>query len=189
MKKNPNPQGKGLVPVLANVEGTRPVMIVPPKSIHQISSELFTSLFVLESKFSFKPVVGQNYYLYRKGDHYWLSLIGPEEWGTLQLQDYVGECVLQPDLTWTLELGNAATSDPALLKEIETKHRQFEQQLEQAETVAEVLPVFEESLPFYQRVFASALAYSLNLSMYKSGIDQLSYQEAVALLADQSEVS
>ena len=58
--KNPNPQGKGLVPVLDSITASRTTVSVPPKHIEQISSELFTSLFVLHSQFQFKPVVGKS---------------------------------------------------------------------------------------------------------------------------------
>ena len=181
--KRPNPQGKGLVPVLDSLVQSRASIPVPPKHIEQITSELFTSLFVLHSRFLFKPVVGKAYYLYRRTDNsFQLSLIAPQEWGGSAFGQYIGECVLQRDITWTLSLGDEAAQDEALLSLIEDRRRQLEEALRAADSVDEVLPVYVASLPFYQRVFASALANSLKLSMHKSGIQGLSYAQAKGLL-------
>ncbi|KPJ95280.1 MAG: hypothetical protein AMJ53_03100 [Gammaproteobacteria bacterium SG8_11] len=179
--KNPNPQGKGLVPVLDSLAASRPAINVPPKFIEQISSELFTSLFVLESQFHFKPVVGKPYWLYRQGQVFKLSLISPTEWRG-GFGQFVGECQLQSDITWTLILDEQAASDSELMQLIANKRRELDTQLRAADTLEEVLPVFRASLPFYQRVFASALAHSLGVSMQKSGIKQLSYRQAQKLL-------
>ena len=63
MNKQANPQGKGLVPILESLEESRALISVAPKHISQISSELFTSLFVLHSHFQVKPVVGKSHWL------------------------------------------------------------------------------------------------------------------------------
>ncbi|MGD8570243.1 MAG: DUF2452 domain-containing protein [Gammaproteobacteria bacterium] len=182
MTKRPNPQGKGLVPVLDSLAESRAAIAVPPKQIDQISSELFTSLFVLHSKFQFKPVVGKSYWLYRRDNIFHLSLIAPHEWGGSSFGQYVGECVLQQDITWTLKLDTAAAQDNELMGVIEQRRREFERALDSADSVDSLLPVYLESLPFYQRVFASALAGSLSVSMQKSGIQGLSYAQARGLL-------
>ncbi len=184
MNNTPNPQGKGLVPVLENLEKSRPLLSIPAKSIHQISSELFTSLFVLESRFAFKPVMGQCYYLYHKRKQYRLSLIAPEEWVNGELGGYIGKCLLHEDMTWTLELSEEATNNPEFQNDIVNRQLEFEQMLENADTVTSILPIFNEKLPYYQRIFASALAYSLNISIHKSGFEELSYHEARALLPE-----
>ena len=181
--KRPNPQGKGLVPVLDSLAESRARIPVPPKHIDQISSELFTSLFVLHSKFLFKPVVGKSYFLYRRsGDSFHLSMIAPQEWSGSSFGQFVGECILQQDITWTVNLDNEVAQDKALLQLIETRRRQFEEAMHEANSIDDVLPVYLESLPFYQRVFASALANSLKQSMQKSGIQGLSYSQAKGLL-------
>ncbi len=175
--KYPNPQGKGLVPVLDSLASSRPTNAVPPKHIEQVSSELFTSLFVLSSQFQFKPVVGQSYWLYRKGQSFKLSLISPEEWRG-GFGQYVGHCQLQSDITWTLALDAEAAKDKELMQFIAAKRAEFDAKLQAVETLEQILPVFDASLPFYQRVFASALAHSLGVSMHKSAIRHLSYQQA-----------
>jgi hypothetical protein len=182
MSRNPNPQGKGLAPVLDSLTASRTQLSVPPKRVDQISSELFTSLFVLHSKFNFKPVPGKRYCLYHKANGFRLSLIAPAEWGDGRFGQYIGECVLQPDLTWTLHFDARAAQDQRLLALIESQRSAFEQRLAAAETLDSALPAFDASLPFYRRVFAAALAHSLALSMRKSGIQDLSYRQAQALL-------
>ena len=183
--KIPNPQGKGLVPVLDSIAASRPPASVPPKHIEQISSELFTSLFVLSSRFQFKPVVGQSYWLYRKGQDFKLSLISPEEWRG-GFGQFVGQCQLQRDITWTLALDGEAAKDVELMQLITVKRAEFEAKLQAVETLEQILPVFDATLLFYQRVFASALAHSLGISMHKSAIKNLSYQQAKKQLGHDS---
>ena len=184
MQKNPNPQGKGLVPVLDILSDSRALVSVAPKNIDQISSELFTSLFILHSHFQFKPVIGKSYWLYRRTDKFHLSLISPEEWGGNSFGLFVGECVLQQDVTWTLMLDTVAANDSELMLLIESKRDEFEQALSSAESVDNVLPFYLEGLPFYQRVFASAVANSLKVSMIKSGIEGLNYNQAQKYLTE-----
>lgn len=174
----PNPQGKGLVPVLESLAESRSLVSVVPKQIEQISSELFTSLFILHSKFQFKPVVGKHYWLYQRDHNFKLSLISPQEWGSSAFGLFVGESVLQKDITWTLTLDSDAANNQALMKYIESKRREFEEALVSADSVESVLPFYLNGLPFYQRVFASALANSLKQSMVLSGIQGLNYTQA-----------
>jgi hypothetical protein len=182
MNKHANPQGKGLTPVLDSLTASRACVAVPPKHIDQISSELFTSLFVLHSRFQFKPVVGKCYWLYRRGGSFYLSMIAPQEWGSDSFGQFVGECELQSDITWTIQLGSDAAADMELLELIDSKRREFEQALRDADSIDQVLPVYLAALPFYQRVYASALANSMKVSMQKSGIQGLSYSQANMLL-------
>lgn len=185
INRQPNPQGKGLVPVLDSLAESRACITVPAKRIEQISSELFTSLFVLHSKFQFKPVVGKAYYLYRRHNTFHLSLISPQEWGETGFGQYVGECILQQDITWSLTLDADAALDVELMQLIEHRRKQFEAALHTANSVDDILPFYLESLPFYQRVFAAALANSIKISMYKSGIQGISYQQAKGLQVDE----
>ncbi len=178
--KTPNPQGKGLVPVLAALTEAGGLSQVPvlPKSISQIANELFTSMFVLESRFSFKPVPQRSYWLYRdpldSQGRFSLSLLSPEQWSTTVYGQVIGHCVLQADLTWTLELSDEAAADNEMMAYIAERRRRFGQELAEAEQVDDLLPVFQHNLPFYQRVFASALAGSLSRSMQQAGIAGLS---------------
>lgn len=184
MKQSPNPQGKGQVPVLAALMETRVSLpAVPPKHVEQISLELFTSLFVLESDFKFKPVPNRVYWLYQKQDRFWLSPIAPHEWHRAVYDRYIGVCELQPDMTWTLMLSDEAARDRAFLAYIDERRRAFDDELREAHTLDEMLPRYNDRLPFYQRAYAFALAHSLGASMGKSGIRELSYGEALTLPA------
>lgn len=179
---NPNPQGKGLVPILSDVASSRAKINIPPKKIDQIAGELFTSMFVLESEFAFKPVMGKEYYLYRKNKRFRLSLISPDQWAGELFGWFIGRCVLEKDITWTLEMDERAAEDQELTRFIQKKKKAFEKSLETAGQLGDTLPVYCASLPYYQRLFASALASSLGISMQLSGIKDLTYSEAKGLL-------
>lgn len=188
MPENPNPQGKGLRPVLAMLEESRaPALMAPPKQIEQISLELFTSLFVLESDFKFKPVPGSTYWLYQKNGRFWLSPIGPEEWHAEIYGRFIGECRLHEDMTWTLQMCEEASSDPQLMAFLEQRWEAFDQAMDESDSLDTALPRYQEKMPFYQRVYAFALAHSLRASMQKSGIDSLTYAEARQQLTHQPE--
>ena len=54
---------------------------------------------VYNAKFSFEPVVGETYYLYRNKEKMaFLSLIAPSEWN----QEYIGTTLLNSDRKWVL---------------------------------------------------------------------------------------
>lgn len=186
--KNPNPQGKGQVPILAALFERRDTLAhVPPKQIEQVSTELFTSLFVLGSEFRFKPVPGKDYFLYRKPKKFWLSVLGPHEWNEETGGQYIGRCVLQDDMTWTMEMSEDAAADPNFTAFLDRARSEFEAALSSADTVDEVLPVFEQRFGFYRRIFAYGLAHSLGRSMAGAGIAGLSYDEARKQLTHQTD--
>lgn len=183
MSDNPNPQGKGGAPVLATLNEQRAAAAeVPPKQMEQVSTELFTSLFVLESDFSFKPVPGKRYYLYRQPERFWLSMTPPTMWSEAVSGRYIGTCELQPDMTWTLELDESVAEDPEFMAYLEEQRAAFEQRLDAAETVDDVLPEHERRYAFHRRTSAFALAYSLGRSMEQTGIRGLSYEQALGQL-------
>lgn len=189
MPKNPNPQGKGLAPLMAMLDESRGAsQLATAKSLSDISVELFTSLFVLESDFRFRPVPGNVYWLYRKEARFRLSPIGPHEWNPAVYGCYVGRCELQQDLTWTLDLGTEAAVDPVLMGLIEERRERFYRELEAAPTLAQALPGYQQSMPFNQRMFAYGLAHSLRASMQRSGIAGLSYQQCSAALATPDDI-
>lgn len=180
--KDPNPQGKGLSPVLDSLTQSRPGIVVPPKQIDQISSELFTSLFVLKSECRFRPVVGKSYWLYRIDGRFKLLMLPPDQWSAGHPGRFIGECVLQEDITWTLTLDEDAAEDESLLNLIEEERWRLEQSLEEAGTVEDALPGYIASMPFYCRLLVYGLCSSLRLSMRAAGINTLTYEEAKGLL-------
>lgn len=181
-QKNPNPQGKGLVPVLAALHHASDALCIIPKTVEQISADLFTSMFVLESRFQFKPIRGHKYWLYRYGERFQLSPVFPEQWSVPTFDQVIGCCELQKDLAWTLELSPEAAQDLQLLEYIRIKRERFEQSLQASASMQSGLPVYVATLPFYQRVFAAALASSLRQSMQLTGIAQLTYEQALQRL-------
>lgn len=183
MIKPANPQGKGVVVLLESLQQAKNQLQASAKTIYQISSDLFTSLFILNSQIRFKPTTRQTYWLYFKDNQYRLSLVAPQQWMPAQSGRYIGACQLQIDLTWTLELSDDCAHDQGFIQEIAHQRLQLEEKLQQAEKIDDVLPVYVETLPFYSRVLASGLAYSLKQSMQKGGISGLSFQQAAKRLA------
>lgn len=183
-KRKPNPQGKGLVPVLQGLQHHWGQVRVPPKHIDQISLELFTSLFVLQSEFKFSPVPGQAYWLYRRGEEAWmLSLISPDEWGERLPGRYIGRCLLLPDRTWILELDTEVAADSAFMAEVESRRRQLQAKIEAAAALEDILPGYDERAGYYSKVLAFILGKSLRSSMQLAGIAALDYKAAKGLIA------
>lgn len=181
MDKQPNPQGKGGSQVLTTLDAQRTAAAAaPPKAVDQISTELFTSLFVLESDFRFQPVANTAYYLYRQHSGYWLGLTPPRMIGESVGGRFIGTCVLQQDMTWTLELAEDVAADADFMAQLSTRRARFEKRLQAADTVDQILPVYERGFAFYRRAAAFAVAYSLKRSMAGAGIAGLSYNEARA---------
>lgn len=191
MPRHPNPQGKGLVPVLQGLQQHWLQQVLLPKQIDQIEMELFTSLFVLQSEFKFNPVPGKSYWMYEgcqesaqgSAQGYRLLLVAPHEWRTPYPGRCVGECTLQKDRTWTLVLSLELAADTAFMQRIETQRDKLLSTLEKAQKVADILPTFESSLCYYGRIMAFILGKSLQTSMQLSGIRELDYKAAKGLLA------
>lgn len=71
------------------------------QQVREIESRLKVSEQIYQSDIRFVPVVGQIYHLYEKDDHYSLSLIGPDEWGTSKnSRKYVASVKLLGDHSW-----------------------------------------------------------------------------------------
>ncbi|MEN8820448.1 MAG: DUF2452 domain-containing protein [Abyssibacter sp.] len=187
MPKHPNPQGKGLVPVLADLSQHRGQWLAAPaKAVEQVSAELFTSLFVLGSQFGFRPVVGRTYFLYRKPDKFWLSMLGPEHWSEAVAGVFIGRCILQNDMTWTLALSDAASTDTAFMQQLDEARADFDTRLRQAAQVEDALPEFARERSYYKRVLSFALGHSLGASLSRAGLAGLSYDQACAALGHAS---
>ena len=182
MPINPNPQGKGLVPILQGLDRHRLDHLLPPKKIDQVQMELFTSMFVLKSEIRFNPLANQCYYLYQTDGRYKLLLVGPHQWCTPYRGRYIGECILHDDRTWSMALDPAMAHDTKFMEHIEQEQEKLQSALENAESVEDVLPVFEGALGYNSRILAYILGKSLGVSMELSGIKSLNYHEAKGLL-------
>ena len=182
MPRHPNPQGKGLVPVLQGLQQHWLRHVLLPKQIDQIEMELFTSLFVLQSELKFNPVPGKSYWMYETAAGYRLLLVAPHEWHTPYPGRCVGECTLQIDRTWNLVLAAELATDTEFMQRIETQREKLLNTLEKAQKVEDILPAFEGSLGYYGRLMAFILGKSLLTSMQLSGIRELDYKAAKGLL-------
>jgi hypothetical protein len=60
------------------------------------------SMLIYNAKLSFKPEIGQIYYLYEKNDgNHMISLISPQEWGaSMPYKKFVAAVQLLADHTW-----------------------------------------------------------------------------------------
>ncbi|MCH8541561.1 MAG: hypothetical protein LAT58_12440 [Opitutales bacterium] len=172
MSKNPNPQGKGNLPVLRELtKNSSELARVLPKKWEQVSRELFTSLFVLESRFRFQPVSEQEYWLYCQDEDFSLSFLSPSE--KIKKTLTVGKCYLQSDMTWTLELSDEAIADQRLQRLLEQRQEKFAEKLAAKGGLDDLLPHYHENIPFTQRVLLFALGHSLRTSLKRSGEEEV----------------
>lgn len=186
MADNPNPQGKGLVPLLTIWDACVPATVIA-KSAKRILGEYFTSLLVLSADFAFKPIPQKSYYLYwkkpsaangvskiNKTSSAWrLSLIEPERLGELDFGHFVGRCSLQVDMTWAIEPDNSLTGNDALLAELRAFQQQFIARHSNQQALESTMPFFVEDLPFYRRLAATALSSSLSRSIKLSALGNI----------------
>lgn len=185
-QKNPNPQGKGLSTVLDALTNSQAKASLPPKNIDQISSELFTSLFVLNTNFEFRPVAGNSYWLYYTKNKFKLYSTAPNEWACGQPGIFVGECTLQNDVTWTVYLDDQIKSQEWFITHIETQKAQLQNTFEDSITLEEAMPYYVKQMSYYSRLLTYGLSTSLKTSMQKAGINTLAYNQAKGLLENES---
>lgn len=162
--KNPNPQGKGLVPVLHDWETSRP-RYVQSKDLSQWLLDWFASVVVLSSSFSFKPRVDQSYFLYWYKKAWRLSLVAPHEWGTRAVGECLGCCVLNADMTWSIQPAEGLADRPVLLAQVQAMVEGFLNELDEDGNLDDRLPGYRRELPYYQRMLATALGTSLRESV------------------------
>lgn len=177
-QENPNPQGKGLVPVLRDWGSLQPSEIGPKTPADFLRDYCISSL-VLAAEFRFKPVQGKTYYLYATEQGWNLSMVAPGEWGKSKSAKCLAGCRLRPDMTWELDMSELEENAAVLEKARRFIHG-FVDTLGQQDSIREHLPFYISGLPYYQRLLATALATSLQASLPDSGDDMQ------ALLSDQA---
>lgn len=69
---------------------------------HEIQKRKELSMMIYDAKLSFKPNIGQTYYLYeKKDDNFMLSLVAPKEWGSGgPFKKFISAVQLLADHTW-----------------------------------------------------------------------------------------
>ena len=168
-EKNPNPQGKGLVPVLRDW-GTMQPTVSGTKSSADFLRDYCLSSLVLSAHFRFKPVVGKPYFLYASEQAWSLSLIAPQEWGQRKVGEFVATCRLRPDMTWEMDTSQLDDQSLALAR-TQTFICGFVAAFARQDLISSHLPFYCASLPYYQRLLGTALASSLQSSLPDTGDD------------------
>lgn len=85
-----------------NIDQIRKQIELLALQAHEIQKRKELSLTIYRAKLSFKPNIGQVYYLYEKNDAtYTLSIVSPKEWGkTGPYKRFVTGVKLLADHTW-----------------------------------------------------------------------------------------
>ncbi|MFK7885578.1 MAG: DUF2452 domain-containing protein [Gammaproteobacteria bacterium] len=159
-----NPDGKGVSTTLSDWFGVEP-RGVAAKPKHQVLAEFFTSMLVLNARFSYKPVIGATNYLYYVDDSWRMSLIAPDEWTEQHRDGFAGACELQRDMTWTIEPAENLLKPGAMADAVTTFFDVFAQSLDTDLTLEEILPFYVHRMPYWQRLHASGLSRSIRAAV------------------------
>lgn len=163
-KSDGNPEGKGAHEFLADWQATTPRGVVA-KPERQVLSELFTSMLVLSATFKYRPVPGAPNYLYWIDGQWSLSLIAPYEWSSKRRAGFAGTCVLQRDMTWTIIPSDTLVENGSVSGAIRRFFDAFAEMLDTDLSLEEILPNYVGRLPYYQRLYASALSRSVRAAV------------------------
>lgn len=159
-----HPDGKGLNGFLLDWNLSEPRGVVA-KPERQVLAEFFTSVLVLSAQFKYRPAVDTENYLYLVDGEWQLSLIAPEEWSAERRAGFAGTCVLQRDMTWTIEPSAGLNESGPLADAIARFYDAFAETLDTDLTLEDILPFYVGRLPYYQRLYASALSRSLRATV------------------------
>ena len=159
-----NPDGKGLNGFLLDWYLSEPRGVVA-KPHRQVLAEFFTSMLVLSARFKYKPSIGTENYLYLNGDDWDLSLIAPHEWSRERQAGFVGTCILQRDMTWTIEPSRNLQRGTRVAAAVSRFYDAFRDTLDEDLTLEEILPFYVGRMPYYQRLYANALSRSIRAAV------------------------
>lgn len=159
-----NPEGKGANGLLADWRHSEPRGVVA-KPRRQVLAELFTSMLVLSASFRYRPAVGVPNYLYFIDGRWSLSLIAPEEWSAQRRAGFVGTCILETDMTWTIAPSGRLAENADATAALARFHAGFAQMLDTDLALEDILPFHVGRLPYYRRLHASALGRSLRATV------------------------
>ena len=164
IKIDGNPEGKGVNGLMSDWHATEPRGIVA-KPQRQLLGELFVSMLVLSASFKYRPVPGKLNYLYWLDEQLSLSLIAPQEWSQYHRDNFVGTCVLNRDMTWSIAPSKALTESSSITQVIRQYLAAFSEMLNTKLTLEEILPFHVSGLSYYQRLYASALSRSVCVAL------------------------
>jgi len=134
---------------------------VVAKPQRQVLAEFFTAMLVLSATIKYKPAVGVQNYLYWVNGDWTLSLIAPDQWSAERRAGFVGSCVLQHDMTWTISPSDLLAEDNAVSNAVGQFYDAFVETLDSDLTLEEILPFYTSKLSYYPRLYASALSRSI----------------------------
>ena len=164
LKTDGNPEGKGLNGFLLDWYQSEPRGVVA-KPQRQILAEFFTTMLILSARFKYKPVIGVSYYLYLTDGEWSLSLIAPDEWSPPRHHNFAGLCVLQRDMTWTIEPSEQLKKESPVSEAVARFYDAFDEMLNTDLTLEEILPFYVGKMHYYPRLYASALSRSVRGSV------------------------
>lgn len=156
-----------MVPVLRDW-GTMQPFVPGAKSPVEFLRDYCVSSLVLAAKFRFKPVIGNTYYLYAGEGEWTLSLIAPHEWSQDKAEEFLASCRLRRDMTWEMETTPLA-DDGEVLARARRFIQGFMDTLGEQDSISANLPLYVRSMPYYQRMLATALSSSLQQSLPHTG--------------------
>jgi len=159
-----NPEGKGLNGFLLDWHESSPKG-VSAKPRRQLLAEFFTSILVLSAAFKYRPAIGTANYLYWTDDEWSLSLIAPDEWSAERRAGFAGTCMLQRDMTWTIDPSELLVEDNPVSDAIARFYDGFAEMLDTDLTLEEILPFYVGGLRYYQRLYAGALSRSMRAAV------------------------
>ena len=159
-----NPDGKGANGLLADWHRSSPAGVAA-KPRRQLLAEFFTSVLVLSASFKYRPVPGGPNYLYWIDGEWSLSLIAPDQWSAERRAGFVGVCVLQRDMTWTIEPSGWLGDRGPLANAVGKFFDAFTELLDTDLTLEEILPYHVGELPYFPRLYANALSRSLRTAV------------------------
>ena len=165
MPVNPNPQGKASLPLLNELQAWRGAE-APARDVRGLLSDYLRGLLVLSADFSFRPAPGRDCYLYYREGRWTLSLIAPDEWRPHRYDCYVAQCELRRDATWDVKPAADLQERIEVVDALAALVWGFQQRLQNSAMVADSLPHYEASLPYYRRVLASGLARSFGFLLF-----------------------
>lgn len=176
-----NPDGKGANGFMLDWYRSEPRGVVA-KPRRQVLAEFFTSMLVLSARFKYKPAEGTSNYLYLIGSDWVLSLIAPHQWSDERRRGFAGTCVLQPDMTWTIEPSERLSEDGPVADAVRRFFDAFADKMDTDLTLEEILPYCVQKLPYYQRLYANALSRSIRASVVLGDQTDISAREWQSLL-------
>ena len=163
-KSDASPEGKGANGFLLDWYRTEPRGVIA-KPRRQVLAEFFTSMLVLSAKFKFRPAVGVANYLYWVDGEWSLSLIAPGEWSEERRNGFAGTCVLQHDMTWTIQPSERLKSANPVSDAIGRFYDAFAEKMDTDLTLEEILPFYVNGFSYYRRLYASALSRSMRATV------------------------